>query len=216
MKKEPQWAPRRGKATALMEPEREGDPGPYWTTRADDQSNSPAAWGHPGALSRDSLVCALHGPRGKLAGAGWRSSRVSVLTLHPVPTHWTDEVGVEAEWLLDLPEDLPDVPDLPRDGHQVHLHVPEEAGCSRPAEDRGGRQGGQRDHRGSQAEDGGRPRPCGHVRCPGQGHGGQTHCLCTTALPGSCQAPCPPLLAPSSLPVAFLGSLFRRRDSYEG
>lgn len=67
------------------------------------------------------------GPRGKLAGAGWRGSRVSVLTLHPVPTHWTDEVGVEAERLLDLPEDLPDVPDLPRDGHQVHLHVSEEA-----------------------------------------------------------------------------------------
>lgn len=35
-----------------------------------------------------------------------------VLTLHPVPAHWAEEVGVEAEGFVDLPEDLADISDL--------------------------------------------------------------------------------------------------------
>lgn len=35
-----------------------------------------------------------------------------VLTLHPVPTHWAQEVGVEAEGFVNLPEDLADISDL--------------------------------------------------------------------------------------------------------
>lgn len=45
-----------------------------------------------------------------------------VLTLHPVPAHRAEEVGVEAEGLVKILKDLSDVPDLPRDGHQAHLH----------------------------------------------------------------------------------------------
>lgn len=50
-----------------------------------------------------------------------------VLTLHPVPAHRAEEVGVEAEGLVKILKDLSDVPDLPRDGHQAHLHFSQEA-----------------------------------------------------------------------------------------
>lgn len=63
---------------------------------------------------------------------GGRGSGISILTLHPVPTHWAEEVGVEAEGLVNLPEDLSDVPDLPRNGYQTHLHFLEGASDFQP------------------------------------------------------------------------------------
>lgn len=65
---------------------------------------------------------------GSWAGIRWRrGSGAPVLTLHPVPAHRAEEVGVEAEGLVNIPKDLSDVPDLPRDGHQARLHSLQEA-----------------------------------------------------------------------------------------
>lgn len=90
------------------------------------------AWGRAGRPGRAP-------GQGSRAGTSCRrGSGISVLTLHPVPAHGTEEVGVEAKRLIDLPEDLSDVPDLPRDGHQAHLHFPEGAG-SLPARQQGPR-----------------------------------------------------------------------------
>lgn len=71
--------------------------------------------------------CLTRDPGGsdRKAGGGF-----PILTLHPVPTHWAQEVGVEAEGLVDLPEDLSDVPDLPRNGQEVHPHFLEGAGSA--------------------------------------------------------------------------------------
>lgn len=72
-------------------------------------------------------VCVGGGGGGRGAGSG-----LSVLTLHPVSAHWAEEVGVEAEGLVNLPEDLPDVPDLPRYKRQTPLHFLEGASDFQP------------------------------------------------------------------------------------
>ena len=53
-----------------------------------------------------------------------KSSRpgAPVLTLHPIPAHRAEEVGVVAEGLVNFPKGLSDVPDLPRDGHHAHFY----------------------------------------------------------------------------------------------
>lgn len=67
----------------------------------------------------------------------------SVLTLYPVPAHWAEEVGIEAEGLIDLPEDPTDVPDL-WDGHPAHHHFPEGATDTLATKDASGGSGAQR------------------------------------------------------------------------
>ena len=59
---------------------------------------------------------ASHTLVGQEAGQKSSGPGAPVLTLHPVPAHRAEEVGVEAEGLVNFPKDLSDVPDLPRDG----------------------------------------------------------------------------------------------------
>lgn len=49
---------------------------------------------------------------GNWVALGLGGGGIPVLTLHPVPAHWAEEVGVETEGLVHVPEDLADVPDL--------------------------------------------------------------------------------------------------------
>lgn len=65
---------------------------------------------------------ASHSLAGGEAGQKSSGPGAPVLTLHPIPAHWAEEVGVEAKGLVNFPKDLSDVPDLPRDGHQANLY----------------------------------------------------------------------------------------------
>lgn len=96
-------------------------------------STPQGAWQEGGTQEPRANASPLPGPRclaqpggqGSWAEIQWTGARV--LTLHPVPAHRAEEVGVEAEGLVNFPKDLSDVPDLPRDGHQAHLYFLQEA-----------------------------------------------------------------------------------------
>ena len=146
-----------------------------------------------------------------MGGWGWGSGRgISVLTLHPVSAHWAEEVGVEAEGLVNLPEDLPDVPDLPRYKRQTPLHFLEGASDFQPMRtetacldpQRKPLQGGRRESFVTNS----RPRSGGGKT----GHGrrqatvGPGRCLCTDhSAWGPARPPRPPHFAPSSLCITL-------------
>lgn len=137
------------------------------------------------------------GGGGRGAGSG-----ISVLTLHPVSAHWAEEVGVEAEGLVNLPEDLPDVPDLPRYKRQTPLHFLEGASDFQPMRtetacldpQRKPLRGGRRESFVTNS----RPRPGGGKT----GHGrrrplwGLAAASARTTLPGALLGPHAPLTSP--------------------